>query len=115
MLDLAGVFERDLFVNPQTHENLGEENVPLVHALGDRKPGVRQRYVSGPADSDVTALLQLAHHDADRRLGVAHFVGDVDGSDGLFFPGQHIDGLQIVFDSFTDLHAITSFLILTVI
>lgn len=104
----AGILGGHLGADPQLGEPQGEQSVPLVDALGDLQPLVRE--LNGPllAHGDGSVLPEDLHSPADAGFGKVEMPGHVDGPHQALFLLQDQYGLQIVLARFLDLHVSAS-------
>ena len=112
MLDATGVGLRHVRVYADAGEEVGEDPVALIDALGHLLPGRQQGNGAVFVHLDIAAGLQKPHGAADAGLGIAHIFAHVDGADEVGFFGEDEDGLQIHFAGFLQMHGISSFAII---
>ena len=104
MLCLAGILCGDVLFHAQLHEEVGQQPVAAVNALGDLAARFQQGQVALTVHRNVAVLPQLFHRDADAGFGVAQFVDHVDGTDAAHPLIQHQDRFKVIFCGLVDLH-----------
>ena len=109
MLDLACIVEGVLFGNAHGFQNVGKDLMPFIDPLGDRLSCLRQMDAVGFIHRNQAFLAKFLHGNADRGLGIPHFIGHVDGSHCSKALLQYKDRLHIHFRCFMYFHEITCF------
>lgn len=97
MLNPAGVFRRGFFIDSQIHQPVGKHCMAFIHGLSNLFSRIGQGDIAILIHQNITIFAEVAHGDADTRLGEIQFIGDIDGTDVRFFIAKNQYGFKIVF------------------
>lgn len=99
-----GVLRGDRRIDPEAGQPLRQQAVALVNALGNLLSGRKQRDKAARVHGDIAVFAQVAHGDADARLGELQLICNVDGTHKALTLLEHQNGLQIILGGFLNLH-----------
>ena len=76
----AGILCSCFWGNAEEGQKFCEKCVPLVDGFRNFSPRFLQRDIAFPVHGNVAVFPKILHGDADAWLGIAQFIGDVDGT-----------------------------------
>ena len=100
MFYAAGVLFGSLHVNSQLHEDLADDDMPLVDRLGDLGSLWCQSDISIVIYVYVLAFFEYTHRTAYARLGITEIIGYIQGTDRFPLLGKDQYGFKIHFTGF---------------